>query len=314
MLTSRTQFQKGLSLPEFLSRYGTSDQCRDALAQLRWPHGFCCPRCGHGVGYPLHTRPVVQCARCRKQTSLTANTLFQSTKLSLSQWFLALYLISQTKTGLSGLELSRHLGVQQNTAWLVQHKVMKAMELREAGRRLGPFVEVDDAYLGGKLPGQKVGRGSPNKVPFLLAVGKNKQGLPSRVQLHVVPGFRKKVIHDWLQHHVEPGSRIRSDGLGAFRGLQTPDHHHEPLVVQGNRRLLDTAFFWSSTILGNLKTSLQGVYHQMNRKYVPRFFALFQYRFNRRMNLAWLIQSTLRLAARSCPQPLRNLRLAEAST
>lgn len=312
--TPNIQFQKGMSLMEFLAKYGTESQCREALKHWRWPNGFACPRCGHTVGYSLRTRAVVQCGRCRKQTSLTANTLFHCTKLSLPQWFLALYLISQTKTGISTVELSRHLGVQQNTAWLVLHKIMQAMKNQEEQRRLGPFVEVDDAYLGGRAPGQKVGRGSPNKTAFLLAVSKNHKGHPVHVQLEVVKGFRRNLVERWARNHLQPDAHVRSDGLSAFRALETTAAIHQRLIVNGDNRMLDTAFFWSSTVLGNLKTSLQGVYHQIHRKYVPRFLALFQYRFNRRMDLKELAIGLMRLASRSCPLPLHQLRLAESAT
>ena len=314
MSTPNIQFQKGMPLMEFMSKFGTESQCREALKHWRWPNGFACPRCGHTVGHALRTRAVIQCGRCRKQTSLTANTLFHCTKLSLPQWFLALYLISQTKTGMSTLELSRHLGVQQNTAWLVQHKIMQAMRSKEERRRLGPFVEVDDAYLGGRAPGQKVGRGSPNKTAFLLAVSKSDKGHPVHVQLEVVKGFRRPLVERWARAHLQPNAHVRSDGLSAFRALETTAATHQRLIVNGDNRMLDTAFFWSSTIMGNLKTSLQGVYHQIHRKYVPRFLALFQYRFNRRMDLKELVIGLMRLAANSCPTPLRQLRLAESAT
>jgi len=294
MLSSRIQFQKGLGLAEFHRQFGTEEQCREALRQWRWPDGFVCPRCGHTVGYSLRTRPLVQCGRCRKQTSLTANTLFHWTQLSLTQWFLAIYLVSQTKTGMSGLELSRHLGVQQNTAWLIQHKIMEAMKIREEARQLGPFVEVDDAYLGGRAPGQKVGRGSPNKTPFLVAVGKNKAGLPVHIQLQVVKGFRRAIIAAWAKAHLTPDAHVRSDGLSAFRALESQVRVHQRLIVNDDNRMMDTAFFWSSTILGNLKTSLQSVVHQIRSKYVTRFLALFQYQFNRRFDLKELALSAIR--------------------
>jgi hypothetical protein len=234
--------------------------------------------------------------------------------LPLTTWFLALYFISQTKTGMSSVELARHLGVQQNTAWMILHKLMSAMADREAGRRLAGHIEVDDAYLGGRLHDQKVGRGSPNKVPFLLAIEKSKDGHPLRVLISVVEGFRKAVIRAWIRHHVEPGSLITSDGLSCFSEVAAQGLDHQAVVTKGDRDVLNTTFYWTSTVLANLKTSLLGVYHQANRKYVPRFFALFQYRFNRRMNLVWLITSTLRLAARSAQRPLKILRIAESAT
>ena len=93
---------------------------------------------------------------------------FQSTKLPLTIWFLAIYLISQAKTGLSALALKRYLGVSYPTAWLIQHKLMEAMSERETKYTLSGQVQIDDAYFDGELSGGKAGRGSENKVSLNL--------------------------------------------------------------------------------------------------------------------------------------------------
>jgi hypothetical protein len=111
-----------------------------------------------------------QCSACRYQCSLVSGTVFESSKLALPKWFLAMHLITQAKNSVSALELMRHLGVSYPTAWLVKHKLMEVMQLREQDRRLTGRVQIDDAYLGGELSGGKRGRGSPNKVEFIAAV------------------------------------------------------------------------------------------------------------------------------------------------
>ena len=146
MAMNRIQFQPGLSLSEFLKQFGAEAQCEAALEKERWPQGFRCPRCGqanHGV---LHVgaHKTFQCQDCRLQTSLIAGTLFQSTHLALTIWFLAIYLVSQAKTGLSALALKRQLGVSYPTAWLIQQKLMQAMAERDAQYTLGGQVQVDD--------------------------------------------------------------------------------------------------------------------------------------------------------------------------
>jgi transposase-like protein len=172
MAMNRIQFQTGLSMPEFLKRYGTEAQCPAALAQARWPTGFRCPRCDRAAYSRVRgrTHALFQCQACRHQTSLIAGTVMQGTKLALTVWFLAIYLISQAKTGLSALALMRQLRVSYPTAWLIHHKLMQAMAEREERYVLEGQVQVDDAYLGGERSGGKVGRGSENKVPFVAAV------------------------------------------------------------------------------------------------------------------------------------------------
>ena len=127
---------------------------------LRWGKGWACPCCGHGRCAELKGRPLYQCNRCKRQVGLTAGTVFHWTKLPLTTWFLAIYHLSQSKGGMSSIELARRLGTRQPTAWLIKHKLMAAMQAREAEKpKLAGRVEIDDAYLGGARPGGKRGRG-----------------------------------------------------------------------------------------------------------------------------------------------------------
>ena len=144
---NKIQFQKGQSLPEFLESYGTDQQCEDALFQARWPEGFQCPAYGYEKYCRLRTRKVWQCIRYKHQASFTAGTLFDNTKLPLRTWYLAMYLVTQSKNGISAMDLKRQLGVSYNTAWMVKHKLMQAMRERDDSQRLQGTVELDDAYL-----------------------------------------------------------------------------------------------------------------------------------------------------------------------
>ena len=149
MAMNRVQFQPGLSMAEFMDRYGTELQCEEALAQSRWPTGFVCPACGGTLFCAFHRGSLAyrQCSACRHQCSSIAGTIFESTKLPLTRWFLAMHLLTQAKNNVSALELMRHLGVSYPTAWLVKHKLMDVMRLREDSRQLTGRVEMDDAYL-----------------------------------------------------------------------------------------------------------------------------------------------------------------------
>ena len=172
MTMNRVQFQPGLSMPEFFERYGTESKCRAALESARWPNGFVCPNCG-GAARTSFERGGLrywQCGACAQQCSLISGTIFESTKLPLSRWFLAMQLLTQSKNNVSALELMRQLGVSYRTAWLLKHKIMEAMRVREQHRELDGRVEMDDAYLGGERSGGKVGRGSENTLAFVAAV------------------------------------------------------------------------------------------------------------------------------------------------
>ena len=119
---------RGLSEPEFQAAYGIEEQCRAAVEELRWPTGFVCPICGGRQGTWLSTRPKIQCRSCRHQASSTAGTIFASTKLPLTSWFLAIRLISRAAEGITSVELGRRLGIKQTNAWTLKQKVLRAIE------------------------------------------------------------------------------------------------------------------------------------------------------------------------------------------
>ncbi len=314
MAMNRIQFQPGLSMPEFLKDYGTEAQCEQALEVVRWPEGFRCSRCDSAAHYMVRdgSRKVFQCKTCRHQTSLIAGTVIQGTKLPLTVWFLAIYLISQAKTGLSSLALKRQLGVSYPTAWLMHHKLMQAMAVREERYLLDGKVQVDDAYLGGERTGGKVGRGSENKVAFVAAVSLSEDDRPLRVRLSLVPGFTMKAISAWAKDHLTPASAVCSDGLSCFGAVTEAGCSHHPTVMAGRKPREVPEFRWINTVLGNLKTSLSGCYHAFDfQKYAARYLAAFSYRFNRRFDLRSLHQRLLIAAVTTTPQPLRSIRIAD---
>ena len=316
MSMNRIQFQPGLSMPEFLKQFGAEVQCEAALEQARWPQGFVCPHCAH-TGHSVFTvgsHKRFQCRACRHQTSLIAGTLFQDTKLPLTVWFLAIYLISQAKTGLSALALKRYLGVSYPTAWLIQHKLMEAMFEREAAYTLDGPVQVDDAYFGGELSGGKAGRGSENKVPFVAALSLDEDGHPLRIKLTAVSGFTNKAIADWAKTNLTPGCAVLSDGLACFAAVAEAGCRHQAIIVGGRKPKDLPEFLWINTILGNLKTSLGGAYHAFDfAKYASRYLAAFAYRFNRRFRLDTLPKRLLVAAIAAGPRPDAWLRSAETA-
>lgn len=136
MARNAIQFQKGLSEAEFQARYGTEELCEAAVKRMRRSNGFVCPECRLDKGFELHTRAVCQCAKCRTQTSLTAGIIFHRTKLPLTTWFRAMYHLTQSKNGVSALELMRRLGVSYNSAWMLKHKLMQVSVPQQCGNAI----------------------------------------------------------------------------------------------------------------------------------------------------------------------------------
>jgi transposase-like protein len=317
MPINHIQFQRGMSITDFMSRYGTEAQCEAALFASRWPRGFRCPRCTSSRHYVVEqdSRKLFQCWVCRHQTSLTSGTMMDSTKLPLRTWFLAIFLISQAKTGLAALALKRHLGVNYRTAWLMNQKILLTMAKRDERQPLEGNVQVDDAYLGGERPGVG-GRGSKNKVPFVAAVELSDEGHPLRVKLNAVPAFSCKAITTWAKANLKPGCDVLSDGLSCFAGVVDAGCAHTWVVV-GDRKPRDLPQFrWVNTILGNVKTMISGAHKAFKfGKYHQRYLGAFSYRFNGRFDLRALVGGLIGHVARAKPQPERLIRrVAELAT
>ena len=314
MAMNRVQFQPGLSMAEFLKRYGNDEQCEAALVASRWSGGFTCPVCGGGENssFRREGRLYFQCSACRHQCSVISGTVFEATKLPLTSWFLAMHLLTQSKNNVAALELMRHLGVCYKTAWLIKHKLMEVMREREDSRVLDGRVEIDDAYLGGELPGGKTGRGSENKVPFIAAVQTTPDGQPQFACFAQQP-FTTEEVAAFAAKSLAPSACVVTDGLWCFRGVTLIGAEHERIVTGGGAASTKLPQFKAiNTLLGNLKTAFCGTYHAFDfTKYAHRYLAEAQYRFNRRFNLASILARLLRAASVTSPRPAQFIRAAE---
>ncbi len=315
MSINPVQFQRGLSMNEFIQRYGTEAKCYRALYRWRWPHGFRCPCCGERrrSRFRRGAQVYYQCRACRHQTTLTSGTLFAGSKLPLRTWMLAMHLLGSTKTNLAALELMRHLGVNYKTAWRIKHKIMEAMTEREESRRLAGFVQIDDAYLGGERTGGKSGRGSENKQAFVIAVETNAQlERPRFAVIEPVRSFDNASLKDWVERRLAPGAEAYTDGLACFRRIGDADHAHTVLATQGRRAATEVrGARWVNVVLGNVKRAISGTYHALRQsKYARRYLAEAAYRFNRRFHLAEMLPrlAVAMMIGKPCAEP--KLRMA----
>ena len=320
MSMNTIQFQRGLSLPQFQALYGTEQQCERALVAQRWPHGWQCAHCGckrffltrNGQG-----RQLWECFICGYQSSSIVGTVMEHTHLPLRVWFLAMYLMTQNKNAISALALKRQLGLSYKSAWLLKHKLMQAMGMRDARYRLQGRVEIDDAYLGGERAGSiNGGRKAANKTAFIAAVQTRADGRPLYIHLTPVADFTNQDVLQWAQRHLAPACHVVSDGTPGFAQVRQAGATHERYVTGGGRQGAQTPqLHWVNTMLGNLKTSMAGTYHAFDHaRYGARYLAEFCYRFNRRFDLAAMLPRLLRALATTKPQPLKVLRLSEVGS
>lgn len=313
MAKNQVQFQKGYSLFEFMEDYGTEEKCEQALFHWRFPNGYVCRECGNHTYCQLKCRKLLQCNRCGHQHSLTSGTLFAHSKIGLVKWFMAIHLVTQSKTGISAMELKRQLGVNYDTAWKLKHKLLQAMKECDDEGKIGGIVQLDDVYWGGERRGGKRGRGASGKTPFVAAVSLNKQGHPVRMKMTVIDGFKSDVIKQWSEKHIRTGAIVISDGLPCFRAIASEDKHHVYAKTGGNLDMLEhPAFKWVNTMIGNVKNSLRGSCHAIDSKHLPRHLAEYCYRFNNRFKLRQLLPRLAKAAVNTPPMPYKFLKMAEA--
>jgi hypothetical protein len=210
---------------EFDDWFSRENSCLDYIAKLRWPKGFHCPSCGFKPEKPsLMGRGLFLCRKCKKQTSITAGTLFDRTHKPLRIWFLAIWFVTSQKHGANALGLQRALGLgSYNTAWTWLHKLRRAM-VRPGRDLLNGSIEVDETYLGGL--GAKVrGRGAKRKTIVVIGVEVRGRG-SGRVRMSVIPDVSATSLHGFILNNVKIGSELRSDGWNGYKGIETLGYKH----------------------------------------------------------------------------------------
>jgi len=291
---------------EVQERYGSEAGCVEALARQRRPQGYVCARCGELRSYQLKTRPrTFECARCGHQESVTAGTIFHRTRTPLRKWFLAAWWMARDKRGVSALLLARELGVRYETAWLMAHKLRHALTERLEFPLEG-LVEVDESYYGGRGKPESRGRGlaNPNKSLLVMAVEKRPVGpgkgikasgfVAGAARLAILPAANAYELGGFVREAVRPGSHLVSDGFKGYAGLHGTYRHHA--IVQGEGNNAERLMPIVHVLFSNVKTWLNGTYHGVSAKHLPRYAREWNYRFNRRTRIADLADFVLRRA------------------
>ncbi len=214
---------------EFDDWFCSEDNCLQYIAKLRWPQGFRCPACGVAPENPsLMGRGLFLCRQCKRQTSITAGTLFHQTHKPLRIWFLAVWFVTSQKHGTSALGLKRVLGLgSYNTAWEWLHKLRRGMVRAGRDKLHGPF-EVDETYIGG-VGTQARGRGAERKTIVAIAAEVRGKG-PGRIRMAVVPDVSSESLHGFVLDNVQIGSEVRTDGGADIKAWMTEDFCIKPSI------------------------------------------------------------------------------------
>jgi len=288
---------KSATLPDLIERFHSDEACRKALEDIRWPSGIACLKCGSLNVTPVKDRPTHVCRDCAYQFSVTVGTVLQDTKIPLWKWFLATYLICESKKGMSSNQLKRMLGITYKSAWFLTHRIRFAMGL-VAVEQLRGIVEIDETFMGGKP-----------RYPRRNAEGKPMQGFdPNRpktvvldaierggdVRIRVAPNrFTNELLTFITTEVADDAEAIYTDEWGGYRGLADGNTRHETVnhskkeYVRGDVTTNSIESVWSL-----FKRSLIGSYHQLSTKHLDAYLGELEWRFNNRDN-EYLFRDTL---------------------
>lgn len=265
------------TLLELERRFSDDSACRAYLFALRWPEGFACPACG-GQGLAIR-RDLWRCVSCGRETSVSAGTIFQDSKLPLTLWFRAMWHATSQKNGVSALGLQRVLGLgSYKTAWALLHKLRRAM-VRPGRDRLRGVVEVDEAYWGSEETGVR-GRQTVDKALIIVAAEVDGKGI-GRIRLRHILDTNRSTLHGFIGQSIEPGSTVVTDGLQSYRELQ--GYVHERQIQKHQPAQAEHLLPRVHRVISLLKRWLLGT-HQgaIAREHLDDYLDEFTFRFNRR--------------------------------
>ncbi len=268
------------NLVSFQHKFRTEKNCHEYLRKLKWPNGFRCPKCDHKDCFTITRKlPVYECKSCRHQTTVLVGTVFEKTRTSLVKWFLAIYLIAHDKRGVSANHLASQIGVSYPTAWLMLHKIRKAMGDRDAMYQLEGIVEIDDAFFGAPTEGGKRGRGT-EKTKVIIGLSLTPRGTPVNVKMQVVENLQRQTIAKFAEQNIKERAIIPTDLYRSYNVLSKRGYVHAP--KEFNAKDNPDHLHWMHTLISNAKAFVGGTFHGLDKKHLQAYLNEFCYRFNRR--------------------------------
>jgi len=273
------------TLQEAIQFFSDYEGCKDFMAALRWADGVRCPECGSDHVTYLDNARVWKCyeKHPRAKFSLKTGTVFEDSPLGLDKWLPVMWMLVNSKNGVSSWEIHRAIGVTQKTAWFMLQRGRLAMQNIHGGKLSGE-VEVDESFIGGKARNMHLGkraekitgRGPKDKA---IAFGMLERG--GNVRVMHVDKRTKKELQPKIRECVQAGSAIFSDELKSYVGLSN-DYRHEIInhaieYANGNVHTNGMENFWSL-----LKRALRGTYVSVEPFHLFRYLHEQAFRFNNR--------------------------------
>lgn len=276
-----------MDLMALMDRFRSDEKCRAYLEDLRWPNGFRCPRCEGRRISRVTTRQQFDCDSCRYQFSVTSGTIFHDSHLPLSKWLAAVYLMCESRKGISANQLKRTLAVSYKTAWYLCHRIRAAMAEMNPVKLRGT-VEADETWAGGKQEGIGMGHYREKMTAVLGALQRG-----GKVRLQMAHRLDKSTLRRFLRQYDPEALRLITDENRAWRGVggrkasHATVNHTAKEWVRGDIHTNGIENVWSL-----LNRSITGAYHKISKKHLPAYLDELAWRFNNRQN-PWLFRDTV---------------------
>ena len=274
---------KPTNLLEAIRYFSDVDVATKFVADLRWPDGPTCPRCGSQEYSYLTTRRIWKCKACKKQYSVKVGTIFEDSPLGLDKWLPAVWLAANSKNGISSHELGRALGVTQKSAWFMLHRIRLAMQ-HQSLLKMDGEVEVDETFIGGRARNMHKDRrkakitGTGIKDKIVVVGARQRDG---EVRASVVGDRTHSTLHRYVHEHIKPGSTVYTDTLNSYSGLDRDFSHrtvdHAEQYVSGRVHTNGLENFWAL-----LKRGLHGPYVRVEPFHLFRYIDERAFTYNRR--------------------------------
>ena len=262
------------TIKQFKIQFPTDEACLAHIFNQRFPDGCKCPKCGKDAFHPVKNRRSYACS-CGFQFYPTEGTILHKSSTSLILWFYAIFLMAQSKNGVSAKELERHLGVTYKTAWRMAKQIRKLMS--DSDEPFDGEIEADETYIGGKRRGKR-GRGAEGKTP-VFGVVKRQGG----VKTSKVENVRQVTLMPLIKKMVKSGSLIFTAESNSYNKVESMGYGHEKVkhgkgeYVRGNTHTNTIEGFWSQ-----FKRSVHGTFHCVSPKHLQAYLDEFSFRYNHR--------------------------------
>ncbi len=271
--------QKIKSVVDFLMVFRNEETCIRYLERMRFPNGVVCSKCNScNESYFLKTRKIYKCKKCNYQFSIKKGTIFEECRISLQKCFLALWMLTSNKKGISSTQLANELGIQQKSAWFLMHRIREIIRNIDLKGTLSGIIEIDETFIGGKEKNKhqdkklKQGRGTIGKVAVMGAISREKK----QAVASPVPRVNHNEVETFLKKNVDTDAMLMADECTSYdKYTQLRVNHSKKQYVDNMVHTNTIESFWAT-----IKRGYIGIYHHWSKKHLRRYIDEFCFRYN----------------------------------